>query len=175
MIVNSDQPQGGSTTDQSQNTDQTASKQTDESKEFSRALAKRAAEIEAKYSDYADLKAKATKYDEGQEATKSEAQKLQERLVKAEAERDALKKTAERDKLVQTIAEETGLDRKVVSMLSGDDKTLAENAKALKDIIGKQQSSKQGKPPLPPAVPPNHGNRQAVTAKQLLSQAYAEK
>ncbi|MEE8739038.1 MAG: hypothetical protein SOI66_09065 [Bifidobacterium sp.] len=150
-------------------------RKTDESKDFSRALSKRAAEIEAKYSDYADLKAKAMKYDEAQEAAKTEAQKLQDRLEKAEEERDALKAAEEHGKLVDSICEETGLDRKVVSMLSGDDKTLAANAEALREIIGKQKTDNQKKQGRPLAVPPNRGNDTVTTAKQLLSQAYAEK
>lgn len=46
------------------------------SKDFSRALAKRVAEIEARYSDYEELKAKAAKYDECENESKSDMSKL---------------------------------------------------------------------------------------------------
>lgn len=174
-VVTTDSTAGGGDAGQQDSDKQPDEKKSDESKDFSRALSKRAAEIESKYSDYADLKAKAVKYDEAQEAAKTEAQKLQDRLAKAEEERDALKAAAEHGKLVDSICEETGLDRKVVSMLSGDGKTLAANAKTLQEIIGKQKTDNQKKQGRPLAVPTNRGNDTVTTAKQLLSQAYAEK
>ena len=67
----------------------------DRSKDFSRALAKRVAEIEAKYSDYEELKAKAAKYDERESESKSDMDKLNERLAAIEKERDELKASEE--------------------------------------------------------------------------------
>lgn len=51
-------------------------------------IAERLSRQKAQYADYADLKAKAQKWGEVEEAQKSEAQKLAERAAKAERERD---------------------------------------------------------------------------------------
>lgn len=51
-------------------------------------IAERLSRQKAQYADYADLKAKAQKWGEVEEAQKTEAQKLAERAAKAERERD---------------------------------------------------------------------------------------
>ena len=102
--------------------------QSQEAKDFSRALAKRAAEIEAKYADYEDLKAKAAQLDEIEEAKKSEMDKLREQAEQAARERDELKAARERDELAASIAKETGLDRETVGLLAGEGDTLKANA-----------------------------------------------
>jgi chromosome segregation ATPase len=108
----------------------------DTSKEFSHALSKRAAEIEAKYADYDDLKAKAEKYDKAQDESKSEAEKLREQLEASNKERDQLKADQTRRELTDAIAKETGLDASVVSMLDGsDEKTLKEHAAAIAKLM----------------------------------------
>ena len=115
----------------------------DRSKDFSRALAKRVAEIEAKYSDYEELKAKAAKYDERESESKSDMDKLNERLAAIEKERDELKASEEHRTLVDKVAKETGLPAEVVAMLSGDDESaLKEHAGKLGELM----SSKQPKP-----------------------------
>lgn len=147
-----------------------------ESKEFSRALSKRAAEIRAKYSDYDELKAKAAKLDEIEEAQKSELDKLREQAEKAEHERDELKAARERDRLVGDIAKETGLDRSVVEMLAGDGEQLREHAQAIAKTIGetrKQQADKSG---LPPANPlPAYIHAADMSPSQMIAGAYADK
>jgi predicted nucleic acid-binding Zn-ribbon protein len=151
-------------------------KQTEEAKEFSKALAKRAAEIEAKYSDYEQLKEKAGKLDEIEEAKKSELDKLREQTEKAVKERDELKAARERDLLIRSIGKETGLDVEVVSLLQGDGEALKANAMKLKEIIGETNKKQQEhKPKLPPANPPTVGQKTYLSPTQLLSNAYAEK
>lgn len=101
------------------------------SKEFSRALAKRIAEIEAKYADYDQLKAKAAKFDEAQNESKSELDKLSERLAAIEQERNELQAKQAHTELVNTVAKETNVPVELVAMLSGDEKSLKANAEKL--------------------------------------------
>lgn len=146
----------------------------DTSKEFSHALSKRAAEIEAKYADYDELKAKAEKYDAGQNESKSDMEKLTARLDVIEKERDQLKAGQRRRELTDAIAKETGLDASVVSMLAGtDEKTIKEHAEALAKLM-------EDKKPKPKGTvraissdshrPPEKG----ASAMDLLRDAYSE-
>lgn len=112
------------------------------SKEFSRALAKRVAEIERKYEDrlkdYEQLKKKADAYDEQQKAGKSDMDRLNERLAAIEAERDKLAAEKQRRELVSRVAKETGMPSDVLAMLSADDEeTLKAAAETLKEQFGK--------------------------------------
>ena len=59
--------------------------------ELNRIIAERVAREKAKYSDYADLKAKASKFEELDAASKSELQRATERAEQAERERDAVR------------------------------------------------------------------------------------
>lgn len=150
--------------------------QSQEAKDFSRALAKRAAEIEAKYADYEDLKAKAAQLDEIEEAKKSEMDKLREQAEQAARERDELKAARERDELAASIAKETRLDLETVGLLAGEGDTLKANAERLKEIIGETSKLQEPKPKLPPANPPATGTAGShMSPTQLLSSAYADK
>lgn len=100
------------------------SKQSETSKEFSRALNKRVEEVEAKYSNYDELKEKAEKYDSQESANAQLIEKLQ-------AENDALKAEAEHNAQVEKVAHETELDVQLISLLKGDGKELEENAATL--------------------------------------------
>lgn len=100
------------------------SKQSETSKEFSRALNKRVEEVEAKYANYDELKAKAEKYDSQESANAQLIEKLQ-------AENDALKAKAEHNAQVEKLAHETELDVQLISLLKGDGKELEENAAIL--------------------------------------------
>ena len=100
------------------------SKQSETSKEFSRALNKRVEEVEAKYSNYDELKEKAEKYDSQESANAQLIEKLQ-------AENDALKAEAEHNAQVEKVAHETELDVQLITLLKGDGKELEENAAIL--------------------------------------------
>lgn len=63
----------------------------------------------AKYSDYEDLKAKAGKYDQLEEASKSELQKAIERGNALQTELDALKSANSIREIRQKVAETTGI------------------------------------------------------------------
>ena len=80
-------------------------------------VGKRLAEEKGKFSDYEDLKAKAMKLDEIEEANKSELQKATERANNLEAELNGLKKAEEVRLMRENVAKETGVPS---SLLNGD-------------------------------------------------------
>lgn len=138
-------------------------KQDPQAKDFSRALAKRVAEIEAKYADYEELKAKAAKYDAGQNDAEARLAELERRLDEAD-------KAKARRSEVEKVAKETGLPVELAAMLDGDGDNLAENAKIASAIIGKLKDPGA----IAPRVDPPAGGEQ-LTPRQLLQAAYAEK
>jgi chromosome segregation ATPase len=148
MTIESASTQTGSTTEDAQDEKAHDDDKHDQSKDFSRALAKRAAEIEAKYSDYEELKSKAAKFDERESESKTDIDKLNERLATIEKERDELKASQEHRSLVDQVAKDTGLPPDIVSMLTGGDtETLKTNAESLKQLMEKQSNGKhQGAP-----------------------------
>lgn len=70
-------------------------------------LAKDRKQMAEKYADYEDLKAKAAKYDEAQEANKSELQKATERANALEAELNSLKEAEKVRTIRESVAEKT--------------------------------------------------------------------
>ena len=72
-------------------------------------VGKRLAEEKSKFADYDALKAKAAKYDEAEEANKTELQKATERANTLEAELNGLKKAEEIRITREKIATETGI------------------------------------------------------------------
>lgn len=63
----------------------------------------------AKYSDYEDLKAKASAYDAAEEASKSDLQKANEKAESLQAQLDALTKANQERELREKISAETGV------------------------------------------------------------------
>lgn len=80
-------------------------------------VGKRLAEEKGKYSDYEEIKAKAAKFDEAEEANKSELQKAVERANNLESELAGIKKAEEVRKTREKIATETGIP---ANLLTGD-------------------------------------------------------
>lgn len=97
--------------------------------DFDRLIGERVSRERAKYGDYADLKAKAAKFDEAEEATKSEIQKAADAKAKAEQERDAARAEA----LRLRIATKHGIsDEDADLFLTGkDEATLTKQAERL--------------------------------------------
>lgn len=94
-------------------------------------VGKRLAEEKAKFSDYEDLKAKAAKYDEAEEANKSELQKATERANNLEAELNGLKKAEEIRQMREKIATETGIPANLINGTTEEEcKAQAEAIKA---------------------------------------------
>ena len=91
----------------------------------------------AKYSDYADLKAKAEKFDKLEEASKSELQKATEKATALQSELDALKRQAELRDIREKVAKKTGV---TASLLTGDSEEACEaQAKAILEFAGAQK------------------------------------
>ena len=80
-------------------------------------VGKRLAEEKGKYADYEEIKAKAAKFDEAEEANKSELQKAVERANNLESELAGIKKAEEVRKTREKIATETGIP---ANLLTGD-------------------------------------------------------
>ena len=74
-------------------------------------------ETREKFSDYDDLKAKAEKFDESQQAAKSDLEKALERAAKAESEAEELRKATERAQMLSRVSEETSVP---ASLLKGE-------------------------------------------------------
>lgn len=81
-------------------------------------------------SDYDELKAKAAKYDEAQEAAKSDLQRATEEAGKWKAEYEALKAEKDRAQAVREAAKEHGVDADLLAKMAGD---VDENARFLKE------------------------------------------
>ena len=91
---------------------QNAEPQTFTQEDVNRIVAKRV----AKYSDYEDLKAKAAKFDEQVEASKSDLQKATERADALQAELDAMKSAEQ----IRTMREEVATSKGVpAGLLTG--------------------------------------------------------
>ena len=101
--------------------------------EVDRLIGERLSRERGKYADYADLKAKAEKYDEAQEAAKSELEKARDAAGKAQAELDALKAEAQRRDLVDKVSSDTGIP---ANLLHGDSEDeLRASAKAVSAFV----------------------------------------
>lgn len=98
----------------------------------------------AKYSDYEDLKAKAAKYDEAVEASKSDLQKATEKAAALEKELNELK-TAEQIRTVRTqVAQSKGIPE---ALLTG---TTEEECTAQAEVIlAWAKDNKPGYPKVP--------------------------
>ena len=86
----------------------------------------------AKYADYDDLKGKAAKFDELQEASKSELEKAMERANKAESELEARNAEIARRDLLDKVSKETGVP---AELLKGDtEEELAASAQQIAEF-----------------------------------------
>jgi uncharacterized protein (DUF2345 family) len=112
--------------------------------------------------DYAELKAKAAKYDELEEANKTELEKAEGRAKKAEEELTALKAEKARAEMVAEVAAKTGTAVEVVSMLTGE--TAEELEKQVEKLAG-----------TIPAFPARHDDGGGKsTAKRTNGDVFAE-
>lgn len=97
--------------------------------EMNAIIADRLSREKSKYADYDELKAKALKFDEAEEASKSELQKQTERADKLQAQYDALMKSNDIRNTREKVAKETGVP---LELLTGADE---ESCKAQADAI----------------------------------------
>ena len=89
-------------------------------------VAKERRETEARFSDYEDLKAKAARLDEIEEAGKTELERAQAEAARYKKEADELKAAAERAAQVAEAAAELGVDAALLSRMEGDVRDNAE-------------------------------------------------
>ena len=106
----------------------------------------------AKYADYDEFKAKAAKYDEAEEASKSELQKAVEERDRYKAEVDELHAAKERAELISRAAKEHGVDAELLARMSGDVEENAAFLKAQADSKPKYEPVHDGGEARKPAV-----------------------
>ena len=86
----------------------------------------------AKYEGFEDFKAKAMKFDELEEANKSELDKAHERVSTLEAELNKMKKDAEVRAIREKVAKEAGIPMASMSLLTGEtEEACLEQAKTI--------------------------------------------
>lgn len=114
----------------------------------------------AKYADYSELQAKAAKYDEAEEASKSELQKAVEERDKLQNELDKLKADKAHADAVAKAAAEHGVDAVLLGRMAGD---VEENAAYLKQTMA--NAPKYGQVP-------DNGEVTAPAAKETNAQKF---
>ena len=105
----------------------------------------------AKHADYDELKAKAAKLDEIEEASKSELQKAVEERDKLKAELDKLQAEREHAEKVARVAAEKGVDAALLARMSGD---VDENAEFLASRPKYEAVHDGGEKKVPEKKPP---------------------
>ena len=102
-------------------------------------IGKRLSREREKYVGFDDLKAKAEKYDAIEEGQKTELQKLQERIEKAEKENAAFKQREKINTWAREVSEESGVPS---NLLRGTTKEeLEAHANLLKEFTGSQSTA----------------------------------
>lgn len=118
--------------------------------ELNAIVGKRLAEEKSKFADYEDLKAKASKLDELEEANKSELQKATERANSLEAELNELKKANEVRAMREKVANETGIPTNLLTGSTEEEcKAQAEAIKAYATPNGYPKVKDGGEIPKP--------------------------
>lgn len=115
--------------------------------DVNRIVQTRITEVKSKYADYDDLKAKAMKFDEKEEAEKTELQKATERADALQTQLDQLTKSNKVRDLRMKVSKETGVP---YDLLSGEDeescKTQAEAILKFANPKGYPKVKDQGEP-----------------------------
>lgn len=89
-----------------------------------------------KYEGFEDLKAKAAKYDELEEASKSELQKVTEKAEKLQAELDSIRKTQSLKEMRERVAKEAGVPAASMSLITGEtEEACKEQAKTIISML----------------------------------------
>ena len=133
--------------------------------EMDNVIAERLKRERAKYTDYEELKAKAEKFDEIEEANKTELQKATERANELEAKLTSLEKQNEIRSIREKIANETGVP---VGLLTGEDE---ESCKTQAQSI-LEFAKPTGYPPVKDGGEITHN--QTRTAKEGFSEWFGE-
>ena len=116
-------------TQAAQQAEEAAEAKTFTQEEVNAIVEKRVARVKSEPpADYEELKAKAAKYDEAQEAAKSELERATEERDKWKARYEEMKADAERREAITEAAEKYGVDVSMLSRMAGD---VEDNAKFL--------------------------------------------
>lgn len=100
--------------------------------ELDKIVGERLSRERAKYEGFDELKAKAAKFDEMEEANKSELQKMSEKAQALQSELDSMKKAAQIRDIRDKVAQETGVP---ASLLTGDtEEDCTAQAEAIKEF-----------------------------------------
>ena len=131
--------------------------------EVEETIKERLARERKKYADYAALKEKAEKFDQAEEAAKSDLQKATERADALKKELDGLKAAQARAELVATVAKDAGVDAEILAAMSGaSEEEIRANAKLVKEKLAAipgykadphDNGGQQTKPPKKHEVP----------------------
>ena len=114
-------------------------------------VGKRLAEEKGKYADYDVLKAKADKFDEAEEASKTELQKATERANNLESELNAFKKAEELRTMRETVSKDTGIPANLITGTTEEEcKAQAEAIKAYASPNGYPRVKDKGEVPNTP-------------------------
>lgn len=130
--------------------------------ELNRIIGQRIEKVKSQFADYPDLKAKAEKFDEVQESTKSELQKAQEAAQAAEARAQQFERAAVRAR----IAAELDVP---VEVLSGDDE---ESLRASAQKVIEWRDSNKKAAPKPSSLKSGaSGSSEQLTGKEKAAAA----
>lgn len=130
--------------------------------ELNAIVQKRVNELTDKYGNYEELKEKAQKFDDIEEKSKSELQKVTDKAAKLQEKLDALTKANSVREIREKVSKETGVP---TDLLSGEDEeTCAKQAKAILEFA---------KPQGYPAVK-DTGELQKPVGKVKTSEQFAE-
>ena len=119
--------------------------------DLNRIITERVSRERSKFADYKDVKAKAARLDELEEANRSELEKANAKAAAAEAERDEAAARA----LRLQIATDHGISKDDLVLLTGtDEETLTTQAKRLNELAGDRKKTgnrvpKEGNPSQP--------------------------
>ena len=149
-------------TEQVENSTQAAAEKTFTQAEMDAIIGERLGRLKAKYADYDEFKAKAAKYDEAEQAGKSELQKAVEERDKLKAKLDKMEAEAKRAAAVAKAAAEYGVDAALLARMSGD---VEENAAILKEKMA--NAPKYG-------TVPDFGEANAPAGKKSTADQFAE-
>lgn len=105
-------------------------------KELDSIVADRLKRERSKYEGFDELKAKAAKFDELEEASKTELQKVTERAEKLQTELNSIKKSQELKNLREAVAKEAGIPLESMSLLTGEtEEVLKDQAKTIMSML----------------------------------------
>lgn len=106
--------------------------------EVNQIVADRLKRESAKYADYEQLKTKASKFDENEEAKKTELQKANEKTAELQRQLDAMNQEKAQRDIREKVAKETGVP---ASLLTGTTEEICkEQAEAILEFKGEKQS-----------------------------------